>query len=108
MLRLTVLGLLAVPVISDIHWKCTPFRVSSPQREREASNYKAGEFWSAMTPVERSCRYRQGDARVQAVTIFHPCRVAGLNRTFQLFFKSCGMAMKFINAFTSQNLEFPA
>jgi hypothetical protein len=29
------------------------------------------------------------------VFIFHPCRVAGLNKSFQLFLKSCGMGVKF-------------
>jgi hypothetical protein len=28
------------------------------------------------------------------VVFFHPCRVAGLNKIFQLFLKSCGMAVK--------------
>ena len=27
------------------------------------------------------------------VVIFHPCRVAGLNKIFQLFLKYCGMAV---------------
>jgi hypothetical protein len=28
------------------------------------------------------------------VVFFHPCRVAGLNKMFQLFLKSCGMAVR--------------
>ena len=32
------------------------------------------------------------------VVFFHPCRVAGLRKTFQLFSKSCGMAVKKIEA----------
>ena len=39
------------------------------------------------------------------VVIFHPCRVAGLNRTFQLFFKSCGMAVISVPTDETQEAE---
>ena len=36
------------------------------------------------------------------VFIFHPCRVAGLNKSFQLFLKPCGMRVKYCHKFNGQ------